>query len=93
MDPDLLLFDEPTSALDPELVGEVLKVIKSLAAEGRTMVVVTHEMKFAEEVADQVVLMDNGVIVEQGTPQQVLRQSTNERTRSFLSRLNEQREI
>ncbi|MNN88900.1 L-cystine import ATP-binding protein TcyC [compost metagenome] len=93
MDPDLLLFDEPTSALDPELVGEVLKVIKSLASEGRTMVVVTHEMKFAEEVADQVVLMDNGVIVEQGTPQQVLRQSTNERTRSFLSRLNEQREI
>ncbi|MNW37953.1 L-cystine import ATP-binding protein TcyC [compost metagenome] len=93
MDPDLLLFDEPTSALDPELVGEVLKVIKSLASEGRTMVVVTHEMKFAEEVADQVILMDNGVIVEQGTPQQVLRQSTNERTRSFLSRLNEQRDI
>ncbi|MNC74252.1 L-cystine import ATP-binding protein TcyC [compost metagenome] len=93
MDPDLLLLDEPTSALDPELVGEVLKVIKSLAIEGRTMVVVTHEMKFAEEVADQVILMDNGVIVEQGAPHQVLRQSTNERTRSFLSRLNEQRDI
>ncbi|MNI57965.1 L-cystine import ATP-binding protein TcyC [compost metagenome] len=93
MDPDLLLLDEPTSALDPELVGEVLKVIKSLATEGRTMVVVTHEMKFAEEVADQVILMDNGVIVEQGVPHQVLRQSTNERTRSFLSRLNEQRDI
>lgn len=90
MDPDLLLLDEPTSALDPELVGEVLKVIKSLAAEGRTMVIVTHEMKFAEEVADHVILMDNGIIVEQGTPEKVLRHSTNERTRSFLSRLNEQ---
>lgn len=89
MDPDLLLLDEPTSALDPELVGEVLKVIKSLAAEGRTMVIVTHEMKFAEEVADHVILMDNGGIVEQGTPENVLRLSTNERTRSFLSRLNE----
>lgn len=93
MDPDLLLLDEPTSALDPELVGEVLKVIKSLASEGRTMVIVTHEMKFAEEVADQVILMDNGVIVEKGTPHRVLRESTNERTRSFLARLNEQREI
>lgn len=90
MDPNLLLLDEPTSALDPELVGEVLKVIKSLAAEGRTMVIVTHEMKFAEEVADQIILMDNGSIVEQGTPEHVLRHSTNERTRSFLSRLNEQ---
>ncbi|MNO84621.1 L-cystine import ATP-binding protein TcyC [compost metagenome] len=87
------MFDEPTSALDPELVGEVLKVIKSLASEGRTMVVVTHEMKFAEEVADQVILMDHGVIVEQGTPQQVLRQSSNERTKSFLSRLHEHRDI
>lgn len=89
MDPDLLLLDEPTSALDPELVGEVLKVIKSLAAEGRTMVIVTHEMKFAEEVADHVILIDNGNIVEQGSPEKVLRQSTNERTRIFLSRLNE----
>ncbi|WP_435924570.1 amino acid ABC transporter ATP-binding protein [Paenibacillus sp. DYY-L-2] len=93
MDPDLLLLDEPTSALDPELVGEVLKVIKSLASEGRTMVIVTHEMKFAEEVADQIILMDNGVIVEKGAPQRILRESTNERTRSFLARLNEQREI
>jgi cystine transport system ATP-binding protein len=89
MDPDLLLFDEPTSALDPELVGEVLKVMKAVAAEGRTMVVVTHEMKFAEEVADQVILMDNGQIVECGTPAEVLRDSSNERTRSFLSRLSE----
>jgi L-cystine transport system ATP-binding protein len=89
MDPDLLLFDEPTSALDPELVGEVLKVMKALAAEGRTMVVVTHEMKFAEEVADKVIFMDNGLIVEEGTPEQVLRQSISERTRTFLSRLNE----
>lgn len=90
MDPDLLLFDEPTSALDPELVGEVLKVMRSLAAEGRTMVVVTHEMKFAEEAADTVVLMDKGQIVEMGTPAEVLRESGNERTRSFLSRLHAQ---
>ncbi|WP_276357735.1 amino acid ABC transporter ATP-binding protein [Cohnella caldifontis] len=89
MDPDLLLFDEPTSALDPELVGEVLKVMRALAAEGRTMVVVTHEMKFAEEAADQVVLMDKGRIVEQGTPAEVLRESGNERTRAFLSRLRQ----
>jgi cystine transport system ATP-binding protein len=87
MDPDLLLFDEPTSALDPELVGEVLTVMKALAAEGRTMVVVTHEMKFAEEVADKVIFMDNGLIVEEGTPEQVFRQSTNERTQAFLSRV------
>ncbi|MDB4866926.1 MAG: Cystine transport system ATP-binding protein [Cohnella sp.] len=87
MDPDLLLFDEPTSALDPELVGEVLNAMKALAAEGRTMVVVTHEMKFAEEVADKVIFMDNGLIVEEGTPEQVFRQSTNERTQAFLSRV------
>jgi L-cystine transport system ATP-binding protein len=87
MDPDLLLFDEPTSALDPELVGEVLTVMKALAAEGRTMVVVTHEMKFAEEVADKVIFMDNGLIVEEGTPEQVFRQSTNIRTQAFLSRV------
>jgi L-cystine transport system ATP-binding protein len=90
MDPDLLLFDEPTSALDPELVGEVLKVMRALAAEGRTMVVVTHEMKFAEEVADTVILMDKGQIVEMGTPAEVLRDSGNERTKSFLSRLHVQ---
>ncbi|MDQ0110706.1 amino acid ABC transporter ATP-binding protein [Paenibacillus harenae] len=88
-DPALLLFDEPTSALDPELVGEVLKVIKELAGEGMTMVIVTHEMKFARDVADQVVFMDNGVIVEQGTPEQVIERPNHERTRLFLSRLND----
>ena len=71
MDPQLLLFDEPTSALDPELVGEVLKVIKQLASEGMTMVIVTHEMRFAEKVADLVVFMENGGIVEQGPPEQI----------------------
>ncbi|TYP73995.1 cystine transport system ATP-binding protein [Paenibacillus methanolicus] len=89
MDPELLLFDEPTSALDPELVGEVLKVIRELAAEGMTMAVVTHEMKFAGEVADQVVFMDNGLIVESGSPDQVLKRPANERTRMFLSRLTD----
>lgn len=89
IDPTLLLFDEPTSALDPELVGEVLKVIKELAREGMTMVIVTHEMKFASQVADQIVFMDNGVIVEQGSPEQVIERPSHERTRLFLSRLNE----
>jgi L-cystine transport system ATP-binding protein len=89
IDPALLLFDEPTSALDPELVGEVLKVIKQLASEGMTMAIVTHEMKFAKDVADQVIFMDNGVIVEQGTPEQVIEQPRHERTRLFLSRLND----
>ncbi|SEB70296.1 amino acid ABC transporter ATP-binding protein [Paenibacillus sp. GP183] len=89
IDPALLLFDEPTSALDPELVGEVLKVIKQLANEGMTMAIVTHEMKFARNVADQVVFMDNGVIVEQGPPEQVIEQPRHERTRLFLSRLND----
>jgi cystine transport system ATP-binding protein len=89
IDPALLLFDEPTSALDPELVGEVLKVIKQLASEGMTMAIVTHEMKFAKDVADQVVFMDNGVIVEKGPPQQVIEQPRHERTRLFLSRLND----
>jgi L-cystine transport system ATP-binding protein len=89
IDPSLLLFDEPTSALDPELVGEVLKVIKELAIEGMTMAIVTHEMNFARHVADQVVFMDNGFIVEQGPPEQVLERPSHERTRLFLSRLNE----
>jgi cystine transport system ATP-binding protein len=89
IDPTLLLFDEPTSALDPELVGEVLKVIKELASEGMTMAIVTHEMKFASQVADKIVFMDNGVIVEQGPPDQVLERPSHERTRLFLSRLNE----
>lgn len=90
--PDVLLFDEPTSALDPELVGEVLKVMKELAREGRTMVVVTHEMKFAAEVADRVVLIDEGTIIESGTPDQVLNHPSSDRARSFLNRIA-QREI
>ena len=88
VEPEVLLFDEPTSALDPELVGEVLKVIRQLAAEGMTMVIVTHEMKFAADVADLIILMDQGVIVEQGTPQQVLRQTQNPRALQFLNRLS-----
>ena len=89
MNPDILFFDEPTSALDPELTGEILKVIRELAAEHMTMVVVTHEMKFARDVADYVVFMDNGAIVEQGNPEQLFANTQNERTRSFLSRFNE----
>ena len=84
MNPKLMLFDEATSALDPELVGEVLKVMRQLAEEGMTMVVVTHEMGFAREVADHVIFMDKGVIVEQGTPEQVFDTPQNERTRGFL---------
>jgi cystine transport system ATP-binding protein len=85
--PDLLLFDEPTSALDPELVGEVLTVIKELAEEDWTMVIVTHELAFAREVADEVVFMDGGMVVERGHPDQVLRNPVNERTRRFVQRL------
>ena len=85
MDPELMLFDEPTSALDPELVGEVLQVMKDLAASGMTMVVVTHEMGFAREVGDQLAFMDGGVICESGDPVQVLDHSAQERTRAFLS--------
>jgi polar amino acid transport system ATP-binding protein len=87
MRPKLMLFDEPTSALDPELVGEVLDVMRGLAAEGMTMVVVTHEIGFAREVADRVVLMDGGVVVESGSPQQVILDPQHERTRSFLSKV------
>ena len=87
MEPKAILFDEPTSALDPELVGEVLGVMKSLADEGMTMVVVTHEIGFAREVADHVVFMDGGVIVEQGRPEDVLVNPQEERTRSFLRRV------
>ena len=87
MDPKAILFDEPTSALDPELVGEVLAVMKSLADEGMTMVVVTHEIGFAREVADRVVFMDGGVIVEQGHPSDVLVNPKEERTRAFLKRV------
>jgi polar amino acid transport system ATP-binding protein len=87
MEPEVMLFDEVTSALDPELVGEVLKVMRALAADGMTMVVVTHEMGFAREVADRVVFMDGGVIVEEGPPDVVLGRPRNERTRRFLARV------
>jgi polar amino acid transport system ATP-binding protein len=87
MNPKLMLFDEPTSALDPELVGEVLGVMKKLASEGMTMVVVTHEMGFAREVADQLVFMDGGVIVESGAPREVLSNPQHERTQLFLSKV------
>ena len=87
MDPEVMLFDEPTSALDPEMVGEVLDVMKDLAKEGMTMVVVTHEMGFAKEVADKVIFMDGGYIVEQGTPEEVLSNPQMERTQDFLSKV------
>ncbi|HEU4336629.1 MAG TPA: amino acid ABC transporter ATP-binding protein [Nocardioides sp.] len=87
MQPPLMLFDEPTSALDPELVGEVLDVMKGLASEGMTMVVVTHEMGFAKEVADSVYFMDDGVVVESGTPTDLLEHARHERTRAFLSKV------
>ena len=87
MDPKLMLFDEPTSALDPELVGEVLAVMRQLASDGMTMVVVTHEMGFAREVADQLVFMDGGVVVEAGDPREVLKNPQHDRTKLFLSRL------
>ncbi|MBQ9429459.1 MAG: amino acid ABC transporter ATP-binding protein [Clostridia bacterium] len=87
MDPDVMLFDEPTSALDPEMVGEVLAVMKQLAAEGMTMAVVTHEMGFAREVADRVLFVDNGVIAEEGTPAQVFGDPKNPRTAEFLSKV------
>ncbi|MBQ8914288.1 MAG: amino acid ABC transporter ATP-binding protein [Lachnospiraceae bacterium] len=87
LDPDVILFDEPTSALDPELVGEILDVIKKVAEKGITIVVVTHEMSFAQDVADKVIFMDGGVIVEQGTPNEVFFRPKEERTRQFLSRI------
>lgn len=87
MDPKLMLFDEPTSALDPELVGEVLRVMKNLAAQGMTMLVVTHEMGFAREVADKIFFMDGGVVLESGTPAEVLDNSQQPRTKEFLSSL------
>ena len=87
MDPELMLFDEPTSALDPELVGEVLAVMKSLAAEGMTMMIVTHEMAFAREVADRVVFMDGGYVVEEGPPAEVIGDPKEARTKSFLHRV------
>jgi glutamine transport system ATP-binding protein len=87
MNPDIMLFDEPTSALDPEMVGEVLAVIKQLAQEGMTMVIVTHEMGFAREVADRVIFMDGGYIVEQNTPQEIFGHPQNERTKDFLNKI------
>lgn len=87
MDPEVMLFDEPTSALDPEMVGEVLAVMKELAEKGMTMVIVTHEMGFAKEVADRVFFMDQGIIMEQGTPAELFDSPRNERTKSFLSKV------
>ncbi|PXX84487.1 glutamine ABC transporter ATP-binding protein [Streptococcus dysgalactiae subsp. equisimilis] len=87
MDPDVLLFDEPTSALDPEMVGEVLAVMQDLAKSGMTMVIVTHEMGFAKEVADRVIFMDGGVIVEEGSPDQLFDLTKEERTKDFLSKV------
>ena len=87
MNPDIMLFDEPTSALDPEMVGEVLAVMKELAADGMTMVVVTHEMGFAREVSDRVIFIDGGVIVEEGSPEQVFGHPTNPRTIDFLNKV------
>ena len=89
LQPDILCFDEPTSALDPELTGEVLKVIRSLAEQKTTMIIVTHEMAFARDVADQVIFMDGGIIVEQGPARQVIESPREERTRQFLSRYSE----
>lgn len=86
MEPDVVLFDEPTSALDPEMVGEVLKIMKELAESGLTMLVVTHEMEFAREVSDRVVFMNNGVIEEEGTPEEIFNNPKKERTREFLKR-------
>ncbi len=86
MEPEVMLFDEPTSALDPEMVGEVLKVMKELAGSGLTMLIVTHEMDFAREVSDRVVFMDEGVIVEEGSPEQIFNHPVQERTREFLKR-------
>ena len=87
LNPDVVLFDEPTSALDPELIGEVLGVMKGLAKDGITMIVVTHEMSFAHDVANHVVFMEGGVIVEEGTPEQIFDHPQNERTRQFLRRI------
>ncbi|MBE6856094.1 MAG: amino acid ABC transporter ATP-binding protein [Ruminococcus sp.] len=89
LNPDMLFFDEPTSALDPELTGEILKVIKELAKDGMTMVIVTHEMAFARDVADHVIFMEGGVIVEEGAPEQLFGNTATERTKQFLKRYNE----
>ena len=87
MNPEVMLFDEPTSALDPEMVGEVLDVMKELAKEGMTMIVVTHEMGFAREVADRVVFMDEGQIIEDGTPEEIFDNPKSDRLKSFLAKV------
>jgi polar amino acid transport system ATP-binding protein len=87
MDPKLMMFDEPTSALDPELVGDVLQAMRELAREGMTMIVVTHEMGFARKAADRVVMMDDGVIIETGTPEHFFEAPEHERTKQFLSKI------
>lgn len=87
MEPNIMLFDEPTSALDPELVGEVLKVIKELAEENRTMIIVTHEMAFAREISDRIIFMDNGEILEEGTPEEIFQNAQNPRIQTFLSKI------
>ena len=86
MEPDLILFDEPTSALDPELVGEVLEVMRNLAKEGMTMLIVTHEMSFARDIADRIIFMENGYIIEEGTPDKILFHPEKDRTREFLAK-------
>lgn len=90
LNPEVILFDEPTSALDPELIGEVLSIMKQLAEEGATMIVVTHEMSFAREVATHVIFMDGGYIIEEGTPEEIFAGATKERTRAFLKRITQQ---
>ena len=90
LNPEVILFDEPTSALDPELIGEVLSIMKQLAEEGATMIVVTHEMSFAREVATHVIFMDGGYIIEEGTPEEIFAGATQERTRAFLKRITQQ---
>ena len=87
MNPEILLFDEPTSALDPEMVGEVLAVIKGLVKEGMTTVIVTHEMGFAREISDRVFFMDDGILAEKGTPEQIFSNPQNPRTKEFLSKV------
>ena len=87
MEPDVMLFDEPTSALDPEMVGEVLQIMKALAADGMTMVIVTHEIGFAREVADRIFFIASGIVTEEGTPEQIFRQPQNARTKEFLSKV------
>ncbi len=91
LNPEVILFDEPTSALDPELIGEVLSIMKQLAEEGATMIVVTHEMSFAREVATHVIFMDGGYIIEEGTPEEIFAGATQERTRAFLKRITQQK--